>query len=350
MSTRAAAAAERITAQCGAALEVKTLRERVLTEIGAVVAFDAHVWALTDPVTRVVTSPHADLPFLPWAGLPELIRWRHLTTVNRWDLLAVSGVTTALLGEATEGDLARSVMWREVFSAYGVVDIATVVFADRFGCWGFLDLLRCAPRTRFDAEDRDFLATIEPDVTGGLRSAQARTFVDVGEPAVADGPAVVLLASDLGVRHQTSAAAAALLQLNPPGFDMAPIPAAVYNVAGALVAQENGMPLGPPRSRVHIGAGRWVTLHADRIGEGDIAVTIESSTPADRLEVFGLAHGLTPREREVVAALVAGNDNRTIARTMVLSEHTVHDHVKAVLAKCGTTSRQLLISRVAGTR
>ena len=63
-------------------------------------------------------------------------------------------------------------------------------------------------------------------------------------------------------------------------------------------------------------------------------MTIEVSTPAERREVFALAHGLSPREREVLGHLATGADSRTMAQALVLSEHTVNDHVRAVLAKC----------------
>ena len=78
-------------------------------------------------------------------------------------------------------------------------------------------------------------------------------------------------------------------------------------------------------------------------------VSIEDSTPAERLEVFGLAHGLSPREREVLTELATGIDSRALAERLVLSQHTVNDHVKAVLAKTGTASRGTLLARVAGT-
>ncbi len=111
------------------------------------------------------------------------------------------------------------------------------------------------------------------------------------------------------------------------------------------------MPVGPPWSRVHLGAGRWVTLRAARMGDapdGDIAVTIEPSTPSERREVFALAHALSPREREVLDHLASGADARTIAERLVLSSHTVHDHVKAILAKTETPNRQALLARIVG--
>ena len=193
-------------------------------------------------------------------------------------------------------------------------------------------------------------------ITLGLRSAQARTFVDESPPLDIDGPAVVVLGPDLQVRHQTTGAVEALHRLNPPDDPIPAIPAAAYHVAAALVAVEEGVPVGPPWSRMHLRAGRWVDLHAARMadevsGGGErIAVTIEPSTPSERLEVFALAHGLSPREREVLSALATGADSRSLADQLFLSEHTVNDHVKAVLAKTSTRTRQALLSRAVGHR
>ena len=46
----------------------------------------------------------------------------------------------------------------------------------------------------------------------------------------------------------------------------------------------------PPSARVHLADGLWVTLRAARIGDGSsIAVTIEETTAAERLDLFGRA-------------------------------------------------------------
>ena len=44
----------------------------------------------------------------------------------------------ASLHQATGGDLARSLLWRELLCRYQVGDIATSVYGDRFGCWASL--------------------------------------------------------------------------------------------------------------------------------------------------------------------------------------------------------------------
>jgi DNA-binding CsgD family transcriptional regulator len=184
--------------------------------------------------------------------------------------------------------------------------------------------------------------------------------VDTPEQLLPVGPAVVVLDPDLQVRSQTAAAAAALLQLNPPDEPMTPIPAAAYNVAAALVAAEQGVPVGEPWARVHLGGSRWVTVKADRMADTarapdtsdgvqrDIAVSIEPSTPTERTDLFARVHGLSGRETEVLTLLGNGLSSHEVADRLVLSEHTVNDHVKAVLEKSGARTRQVLLSRALG--
>ena len=42
-----------------------------MAEVRRVMPFDAYVFMLTDPVTRVGSSPLADVPMLPWPRLPH---------------------------------------------------------------------------------------------------------------------------------------------------------------------------------------------------------------------------------------------------------------------------------------
>jgi DNA-binding CsgD family transcriptional regulator len=348
----ASSSLDRIERLCRGSFTAKKLREEVVAEVCRVVPFDAYLFALTDPVTRVGTSSLADVPMLPWPRLPALIRARYLTTLNRWpELLDAKTASTSLL-TATEGDPSRSRLWREVQCELGVVDVAVAPFGDRHGSWGMLDLWRT--EGAFTPTDLGYLGALATYVVPGLRSALARTFVDTPDQLLPVGPAVVVLDPDLQVRSQTAGAAAALLQLNPPDEPMTPIPAAAYNVASALVAAEQGVPVGEPWARVHLGGSRWVTVKADRMGpseEGesrDIAVSIEPSTPTERTDLFARVHGLSARETEVLDLLGNGLSSHEVAARLVLSEHTVNDHVKAVLEKTGARTRQVLMSRALG--
>jgi DNA-binding CsgD family transcriptional regulator len=305
--------------------------------------WDGHVFCLCDPVTRVLTSPLADVPNLPWQRLPELVRWRYLTAMNRVDSLADSSARS-LVGTGRRDE---SPVWQHVQRGLGVTDVASVAFADRYGVWGFLELWRLTG-VFADAELEQLTAS-QPAVTCGLRSAVLRTFAGAeAVEQVAVGPAVVVLGPDLQVRTQTDAAAEALLRLNPPDEPMPPIPASAYNVGSALVAQEAGIPVGEPWSRVALGGARWVTVRASRLGE-DVAVSIEPSTAAERVDLVARSAGLTDRETEVLGVLVAGLTSPEIAARLNLSQHTVNDHVKSVLARTGAPNRQRLLARILGT-
>jgi DNA-binding CsgD family transcriptional regulator len=345
---------EQVNVLCRGGLTAKELREQVLARVRPFVPFDAHVWLLTDPVTRVGTSPLATVP-TPRDELPRVIQYRYLSRPGRWCDLMDAGQHVALLAEVTGGDLATSPMWSACLREHGVVDVASVALWDRYGCWAWLDLWRQAPAGPFTPKERQLLEQLAAPLTEALRQAQARTFEAHPEPLPMTGPAVVVLTPQLGLRTLTAWAADALFRLNPSDGPAPPIPAAVYNIAAALCAQEAGIPVGPPWSRVHLGEGRWVTLRADRMTPEDdateaapIVVTIETSTTAERREVFALAHGLSPRERQVLEELFGGGDTRAVARQLVLSEHTVNDHVRALLAKSRAVTRQELLTRIAG--
>jgi DNA-binding NarL/FixJ family response regulator len=101
-----------------------------------------------------------------------------------------------------------------------------------------------------------------------------------------------------------------------------------------------------------------VTVKADRMAdtsdstpdgvEGDIAISIEPSTPTERTDMFARVHGLSARETEVLTLVGNGLSSHEVADRLVLSEHTVNDHVKAVLEKSGARTRQVLLSRALG--
>jgi DNA-binding NarL/FixJ family response regulator len=55
---------------------------------------------------------------------------------------------------------------------------------------------------------------------------------------------------------------------------------------------------------------------------------------------------LTRREREVAGLVALGLTNRLIAQELVVSEHTVRQHVKNVLKKLGIHSRQQVAPRL----
>lgn len=341
-------AAEQIERIRGDGLSSRALRRALLEEIGGQVSFDAYAWLLTDPETEVGCDPVADVPCMP--QLPKLIRLKYATKTNRWT--SMSRPVARLLA-ATGGDPTQSLVWRELLAAYDVVDMASLVFRDRFGCWAFLDLWRVDPAEPFTEEDADYLTAIVSPVTEALRRVQAETFHVPETVNIPDGPAVLVLSPDLRVRAQTPETEAYLRALVPPTGDRQPIPAGAYNVSAQLRAHEDGVDSHPPRARVHLAQGVWLTLRAARIVDSDqtdrdIAVTLEPTSTNDRMALFSLAHGLSKREAQIVAACARGTDTRGLAQELFVSENTIQDHFKSIFAKTKTRTRGELLAIARG--
>jgi DNA-binding NarL/FixJ family response regulator len=347
-STHLTRAAERVARLCAAHDDARTLRRSLLDEIGRCLAFDYYAWLLTDPETEVGCAPLADVPNVE--ELPRLIQLKYLTPLNRWTSLDTATTLVRATGNRPEGSL----VWRELLRDYGVSDVASVVFRDRFGCWAFLDLWRVNPAPPFDEAEVGFLRRIAPPLTDALRRAQARKFDVTPTAAPRAGPVVLVLSPRLEVGAQTPDTERYLRTLVPPDGDRRPIPAAAYNVGAQVLAVEAGVDGHPPTARVHLADGIWLTVRAARMGDGassersDIAVTIESASAEERLGVFVRAYGLSTRETELVKRLAGGSDTHHVAREMVVSEHTVQDHLKSIFAKTGARSRHALLARALG--
>jgi DNA-binding CsgD family transcriptional regulator len=304
-------AGERIEAISRASLDSTDLRRLALEVLREVVDFNAYVWLLTDPVTAVGAAPLAEVPCMP--ELPALIKAKYATPINRWTLLQQRTSPTALLDDAVDGDLARNRVWREVMSRYGVRDVASTVFADQFGCWGFLDLWRDNTSEPFNNADTTFINSVAASLTTALPK----------------GPS---------------------------------IPASVYNVAAQLLAVEAGVDDHSASTRAHLSDGFWLTLRAARLASdppepdspahrtGQIVVTIEEASAMERLEMFARTVGLTAREYELLDWLSTGSDTRAMARQMPLSEHTIQDHLKSIFTKTDARDRVTVLSRALGTR
>jgi len=352
-----ARARERIGAVVSEPLDARRLRLQVLAVLREVIDFDAYVWLLTDPVTTVGAAPLADVPCLP--ELPALIKAKYATPVNRWTVLQLQKSPAGILSDAVGGELDRSLMWRDVLCRYGIGDMASVVFADQFGCWGFLDLWRNSTRGSFSAADAGFLAAAAAPLATALRHCQARTFVDPATQHRPDlGPVVLTLDDDLRITSRTAASRGWLDALLPPKADERAIPASVYNVAAQLLAVEQGVDAHPALARTHLADGFWLALRTARLspdqppasGAATIVVTIEEASAAERIELFGRAFGLSAREYELLGLLATGSDTRRMAREMSLSEHTIQDHLKSIFAKTGAHDRVTVLSRALGTR
>jgi DNA-binding NarL/FixJ family response regulator len=66
-----------------------------------------------------------------------------------------------------------------------------------------------------------------------------------------------------------------------------------------------------------------------------------------RLDTEGMTPALTPREREVLAAMADGASNKAIARRLGISFHTAKFHVAAILTKLDADTRTEAVTKAA---
>ena len=74
-------------------------------------------------------------------------------------------------------------------------------------------------------------------------------------------------------------------------------------------------------------------------GSGKVVVIIEPAGAAELSPLVLDLHGLTGREREITQFLLRGLPTADIARRLFISRHTLSDHIKAIFAKLGVSSR-----------
>ncbi len=90
------------------------------------------------------------------------------------------------------------------------------------------------------------------------------------------------------------------------------------------------------------------------VSDAPVAGTTDSEEPSkkardlvrhieDQLPAYATAHNLSRREREVLAMVIEGKDNRTIAQELFLSEGTIKTHVHNIMVKTETRSRNELM-------
>lgn len=353
---------ERIGELCRDVLDDRELRRGVLAEVGRMVPFSAFAWPLADPETATGIAPMARIPCPD--ELPDLIRLKYLTSDCRWTALIGQRrpATTLLIG--TGGRPARSALWNGLLSRYRVTDVLSAVFADKHGCWGWLDLWRAGGEGTFSEPETDYLATAAPLVATGLRRSRAAQCRRDAEGLGAAWPAVrkplppqavLTLDERLAVVGRTASAGdwLGLLQRGPRPYEG--IPAEVLNVAAQLLAREAGVDPHLAMSRVPVGLGAWALLRSTRMDAArpgatpPLVVTIQECPAADRLEIFARCFALTPQQQRLLGLTAAGLNTAGLAAALRISPYTVQDQFKAVFAACGVRNRSALLALALGT-
>jgi DNA-binding CsgD family transcriptional regulator len=312
--------------------------EGVARRVGAVVPYDAAGWLLTDPSTLLHTGVYAQR--VPPDLHVQLID-NELTAPDYAKFADVAALRRPVvrLRDATGGEPLRSARHRSLYSPAGYGSELRVAFRAGGACWGVACLTRTEGEPEFSDHEVEFLASVCGDVGHGLRTALLAGASARGDAATSW--ATVVLDDDGAVVAVSGDAERVLRDL---GGDVLGLPAVVHEVARSVRARA-GPGTGPrPSARVRTPDGRWLCVHGARLrsargGPDHTVVDLRPLGAGELLPLLLERFELTVREREVTRLLLRGTATADIARVLRISPHTVRDHVKAILAKTGVTSR-----------
>jgi DNA-binding CsgD family transcriptional regulator len=321
---------------------------RECTEVleGAVPHYDKPCWYTLDPASLLITSHYHDgLPEFP----PEVLHHEYYgDDVNQiFDVVrSESGIST--LHEATGGDPSSSPTWHMNMAMGGDQEM---IAALRTGgaVWGAIGLYRAPGEPMFHGEDKALLKAIGPDLAAG-----ARMGLLVGEardPQWPDSPGLVVLSEDGEVESTTPGVERWLSDLPDGDLDAGRLPSVVHAVAGRALRTAEGSdePGEVALARALSRSGTWIVLHGTSLvasGSRRAAVIVEPAHPARITPLLMSAYGLTEREQEVTGLVLRGDSTGQIAERLVVSPHTVQQHVKNIFEKTGVRSRRELVGKV----
>ena len=346
--------AERVRAQidglAAAGLDWTTFGDTALEVLRRGMPYASACLCTMDPATHIVTSTVKtgaldDDHDAEWA-----FHEYEVEDVYDFRTLTATGTRVVGLATTTDGDLARSRRYTELFApVWDYTDELRAPLQIGDVTWGGLALFHDGTRT-FTAAEQEFVASVAPALARGLRAGIVTGMAARGDALGPAGPAVLVVGKGGEVKQANVGAAARLAALGCD--DLAgPLPTIVGSLVAAAQRSATLPGAANPRARMRTGDGRWVVAHAallvDATGTGrDVVVTLDDARPPEVIPLVVSAYGLTGRERDVVTLVLQGVDTADIARSLLLSAYTVQDHLKKVFAKVGVRSRRELIARI----
>ncbi|RKS75561.1 DNA-binding CsgD family transcriptional regulator [Motilibacter peucedani] len=337
---------EQLRDALGAELDLPSLAQTVYSVVARRVAYDFACFATTDPATGLITGASktrslgiGDEEFAAAEyGGPDL---------NSFAEIARRRLPAGALWLDTGGHPEHCRRHRDFMAPrFGFTDELRVVFSARGASWAALALYRGPGDPPFTGPDVQELGAVSELVAEAVqrslfRSGPGPRTVQSADPTA--GPAVLVIDSSDRVTHLTPAARAAVDELG--GWDHGSLPANLLAVIASTRSRGEHTD-----TRARAATGRWLSLRAAPLAgpesSGEVVVTVEP-TPRTALSRLSLAaHGLTTREEDVALLVLQGASTATIAADLHLSPHTVQDHLKAVFAKLGVTSRREMTARL----
>ncbi|HEU5330114.1 MAG TPA: LuxR C-terminal-related transcriptional regulator [Thermomicrobiales bacterium] len=351
---------------CYAGLDASTLQMRAISQLRRAIPFEGFCAHDCDPASGLPMRQYLDPPNAQ-QGREFLENVAFADDVNDFGWMLRTGRRVALLSEATGGRLDRALRYREVLAPQGFGFDMRCVYALDGTAWGGISALRERSRADFTNREAALMSQLAPHLAAGLKAAALcapvalRAPVSTGTPTGADtpgGPAVLVLDHRGRVTHYTPMAEywlRRLTDLKPGWQEGQALPEVVWAVVGMLrrglrPQTERDRTL-VPRIRVRTTTGEWVQLQAalseapDR-QSGETVIVMEPVGPREVTWLRLTAHGLSPREQEVVEWVARGASTAQIAQALFITEYTVQDHLKHIFDKVGVRNRRALVQHL----
>jgi DNA-binding CsgD family transcriptional regulator len=304
-------------------------------------------WYTLDPASLLITSHFNDnMPELPRESLALEY---YEDDVNKLADVARSERGTSTLHDATNGDPSSSPRWRANIELGGDQELIAGLRTPSGEIWGGIGLYREPGQAMFEPEEIGLIRAIAPLLAEGAR--RALLLGEAQDPEGPLSPGLLVLSSDWEVESATPGVEQWLSDLPQGDWDSGRLPAAVLSVAGRALRSAEGRdaPGEVALARVLTHSGRWVVLHGATLvsdGHRRVAVIIEPAHPARIAPLLMSAYGLTDREQDVTRLVLQGESTTSIADRLVVSTHTVQQHLKSIFEKTDVRSRRDLVGKV----
>lgn len=333
---------DQIARDCRATSGAVAVERAVAARLKTAIGFDAWCVLTIDPAVAMPTGGYHE-EGVPHERLPRLVE----IEAGGQDALALPDLArgahpVATLGQVTGGCPAQSARYREILEPSGLGDELRATFRTESGTWGALIMFRAADGRGFSEAEVELVTRSTSDVAAAIRREMVLAEIEHSDHV--DGPGLLLLDRSLTRVHATPTAERWLTEIDDGIDRSSKLPYAVMTAGHRAII---GNAAAPSRTRLRTRSGRWITVHAEHLGQtSQISVIIEPARPTEIAELVADAYGLTPRERQVVRLLALGYARAEIAEALVVSRHTVDDHTKNIFAKLGVGSRGQLTAKL----
>ncbi|GAB2645536.1 LuxR C-terminal-related transcriptional regulator [Kribbella swartbergensis] len=340
-------ASNRIAALTRQGLDLPTLwREATDALRGAVPHYQAPCWFTLDPASLLVTSHFNEgMPELPQEWMAEEY---YDDDVNKLADVARSPRGISTLHEATGGNPASSPRWHQNMTLGGDQELIACLRTRSGEVWGALSLYREPGRPFFDDEDLSFIRTVAPVLAAGARSSLL--LGEATDPEGNDAPGLIVVTESWEIESATPGVDRWLDELPDGDWAAGRLPSAVLAIAGQTLRTAMSPDAGEVAlSRVMSRSGRWIVLHGTSLVSSTsrrVAVIVEPAHPGRIAPLLMAAYGLSDREQQITRLVLQGNSTTDIAERLVVSAHTVQQHLKSVFDKTGVRSRRDLVGKI----